>query len=344
MEDAFCGATAFRYYRTPPQVLLQYPCLPASVDRATRIVLHEHPLVEDVLGLPLNRLVFTQNERTNAQLLLSHLWTGELPAGAIIEEPVIGTVTSPLFTLFTLARAFEPIELALAMHEMCGEFAVFEPPRELESAIAPSLYGWQRVRDGSGNLTSLWMRPAPVQLEELIPFGESLRGRRGYRTFLAAAKMVQGVTRSPYEVQAAMLLGLPRRSGGYGFNVQTNKTIPLSKASKKLAQRDYCVADIYIESAATGRAIDIECQGAAIHSSLGASASDADRTTALQAEGVSVALLSYAQLVDPARMRLFCEYVARELREKLVPKTDRMEAAEQDLRRKILRDWRSVCS
>lgn len=345
MDTIYCAQSAFKFFRTPPQVLALLPEIPIARDRGTRMGLRHNAMVQNALGLPMHTLVFEDSQRTNAKFTKQHLWTKELPAEALIEDTPVGTVTSPLFTLFTMATSVDAAELAMAMHELCGEFAVYEPSREVEEALgqAPGLHGWRRVVDDAGNPTSLWQRPALVQPHEIAAYADRMAGYRGCKTFRQAAQMVLGATLSPFEVQAAMLLGLPRRLGGYGFSVQTNKAIPLTGAARKLAGRDYCVADIYIESKDAKLAVDVECQGAAVHSSLGAAASDADRTCALESMGIEVVLLSYAQMFDPERFGIVADLIARKLKEPLAPKTERMDAAEKALRRQLFIDWRGLC-
>ena len=345
MDPIYCAQSAFKYYRTPPQVLALLPEIPVARDRGTRMGLRKNPTVINTLGLPMHTLVFDGSQRTNAKFTTTHLWTRELPPEALREGTPVGTVTSPLFTLFTMATSVDAPELAMAMHEFCGEFTVYEPSDEVESALdqAPALGGWRRVVGDHGEPTSLWQRSALIEPRELAAFGERMAGYRGCRTFQKAAGMVLGATRSPFEVQAAMLLGIPRALGGHGFSVQTNKVIALTAEAKMLAGRDYCVADIYIESVNGRLAVDVECQGAAVHSSLGAATSDADRTCALESMGIDVVLLSYAQVQDAARLDLVADLIARKLGEPAAPKTERMVEAEKALRRALFIDWRGLC-
>ena len=347
MGDIYCGRSAFRYFRVPPQVLMTLPDLSMARDRASRMALHSESAFAEIFGARAHRLVFDRASRTCADRLASHLWTGELPAGAIWQDvPVIGDVTSPLFTLFLLARECSTAELVMAMHETCGEFAIYQPSSAAakEAANNEGLYGWRRVIDVDGKQTSIWRRPPLVTLDELRSFADSVIELQWGKSFRAAVDLVQGVTLSPFEVEAAMLLGLPRRYGGYGFSLETNLPIRLSGRGRALAQRNHCVADIYIENPKNGNALDIECQGRAIHASLGAAASDADRTTAVEAEGIDVALLSYKQLEDPKRFQLFCEFVAKKLGIRLRPKTLAQQKAEVNLRAMVLSDWAKLCS
>lgn len=342
MEMIVAGTSAFRLYRTPPQALITMPRLPVSEDRGTRMSLHAHPLVKHVFGYPIDTLVPEHSHRTGADLYNPISWTGELPKESLIEVDGAGKLTSPEFTLFTMARSVPMLELALAMYEFCGEFSVYAPSEEVEAALAYAPRGWRRVNDSRGRGTNLWMRPPLTTVERIRSFADSVGGRRGIRAFNTAAGLVCGVVRPPMEAQAALLLSAPRPMGGYGLEVQTNRIIRLTPEARKLAQRDYCIADLYLESPDGTKVIDIECQGAAVHAGELASESDADRTTALEAMGLDVLLLSYGQMASQQRFALSVDLAAQKLSVELKRKTERMLNAECDLRRRIMIDWDTI--
>lgn len=349
MNGIICGPSAFKYHRTPPQVLALCPPIPASEDRGTLMTLPRHPTVQATLGNEIHLLVAHTNERTGAKHIKQHLWTGELPSLATLESPVVGTVASPLLTLLTLARSFTTVDLAMAMHELCGEFTVYRPTDEMEALLErvgnPIGLGssWHRAPAGKGGRSSLWMRPPLIEIPELMDFAREVRGRRGSRRFAEAASMVQGVTRSPLEVRAAMLMGLPRIRGGRGMALRTNHAIPLTSSARRLARRSYCVADIYLEPPDGSRIVDVECQGDAAHAGIASAASDANRTVALESMGIGVVPLSHEQIRDERTFELVMEFVAKTLGTTPAPRSDRMRTAEAQLRRDLFQSWETLC-
>ena len=345
METIFCAQSAFCFYRTPPQVLSMCPTIETPGSQAERIAFATLPSVLTIFGAPLHLLIFNRNQHTSASNIKRHLWNSELPRNALVDVPGIGTLTSPAFTLFLLAREVDAIELAMAMYEFCGEFSIYEPSPEIEDALKSTsgLQGWTRVIEDSGKPSSLWMRPPLTTREELEKLSSQLKGTRGCRTFDKALGMLFGVTRSPFEAQTAMLLGTSRSMGGYGLLVETNKTIPLTTSAKRLGQRSYCVADLYVESPDGTRCADVECQGKAVHSSLGAAGSDADRTTAIESMGIDVVLVSYSQITSTERLRLVVELISEKLGMRFRPKTARQAEAETFLRSHLFIDWRTIC-
>lgn len=349
MNGIICGPSAFKYHRTPPQVLALCPTIPASEDLGTLSRLPKHPTVQAVLGSKIHLLVNHGNERTGAKHIKQHLWTGELPSRATLESPVVGTVASPLLTLFTLARTCTTVDLAMAMHELCGEFTVYRPSDEMEQLLErvgnPIGLGtsWRRAPASEGRRSSLWMRPPLIEIPELMEFAREIKGRRDSRRFAEAASMVQGVTRSPLEVRAAMLMGLPRVRGGRGMSLKTNHTIPLTSNARRLARRNYCVADIYLESPDGSRIVDIECQGDGAHSGPALAASDANRTVALESMGVGVIPLSHEQIRDERAFELVVAFISQRLDARPAPRSERMRTTEKALRRDLFQSWETLC-
>ncbi len=349
MEPIICGPSAFKYYRTPPQVLALCHELPTIRNRAAQTALPNNPTAQAVLGTTIHSLISTRSQHTGAVHMKQHLWEGPRPSDCEFEDPIVGTLTSPLFTLLTLSREYTATEVAMAMYELCGKFTVYAPSKELE-ALLPSPddarklgFGWQRVVDPRGMPSSLWMREPLVEIHELKDFAEDIKGVRGARTFSAAADMVLGVTRSPLEVKAAMLLGLPRTKGGFGFLLETDRVIRLDASARSIVGKDYLVADLYLESSDGTRALDIECQGAVVHSGLGAAISDADRACAIEAMGIGLLYLTENQLRSGHKLELFAELVGDKLGQKLQQRSDRMRRKENELRFHLSKGWEGLC-
>lgn len=346
MEDILCDISAFRLYRTPPAVLGLFDGLPIARDQATRQSLMRLPLVQHVLGVPLHFLVDVSASRSCAKNIKHHLWTGNMPRGAIYESAGAGDLTSPEMTLLLMARWMPVVRLALCMYELCGTFAVYSMPQELQELVTKNgtdrlniQAGWRRVHNSKGAATDLWVRPAPLRLERLKEFAELNHSAYGGNAFYKATSMVAGITRSPLEAQAALLLSLPRTQGGYGFKLTTNHPIPLSPSARKIYPHEYCEADIYIESPNGEHIVAVECQGEAIHSGEAALASDANRTTALETMGINVVQITHADIRSAERMELIAEHIAHKLKIYPRARTVRMVAAERKIRAEFPHNW-----
>lgn len=163
MSFLACGPTAFQYYRIPPQILGLYPAI-LSPDHDHRLVHYsKQPVFKDLLGTPVWRFVSERKQRANGKLFHSRLLTQEPPPGSFRQTEHGFDVTSPEFTLLSLATQVSRNQLLMACYEMCGSFAVFKPcertQQQLDEAISlkfiPPSCGWERVNDTKGNDTNL---------------------------------------------------------------------------------------------------------------------------------------------------------------------------------------------
>ena len=162
MDLTLCGQSAFYYYRIPPQVLGLYPAISlGNIDRRC-CGLGSHAVVKDLLHAPLHRLVFTRAQSGSRSLFKSHLLTQEPPPGSFRQTEHGFDVTSPEFTLLSLATQVSRNQLLMACYEMCSSFAVFTPcertQQQLDEAISlkfiPPDCGWKRIVDTKGNDTN----------------------------------------------------------------------------------------------------------------------------------------------------------------------------------------------
>ena len=143
MSFLACGPTAFQYYRIPPQILGLYPAI-LPPDHDHRLVHYsKQPVFKDLLGTPVWRFVGERKQRANGKLFRSRLLTQEPPPGSFRQTEHGFDVTSPEFTLLSLATQVSRNQLLMACYEMCGSFAVFRPcertQQQLDEAISLKL-------------------------------------------------------------------------------------------------------------------------------------------------------------------------------------------------------------
>ena len=347
MDGVVSGPSAFRYWRIPPQVLALCPPLPSGSMPVSRKGLAEHPVVRDVLGLPLHRLFLDEGRRNSTKHFANHAWTGELPAGSVFESELGFDVCSPSLTLLTLASHVPFVVLVMAAYEMCGTFAVFAPSKKLEQALASpqnraaaALPGaWRRIRSADGKDADLWQRPPLISVEDLRAFAAKTGGLRGHRALVRAADAVRGPAASPFEVQAALLLGLDRRLGGRGVtNLLVNERINLPDTARGAAGRSYCVADIFLPGD-EGPDIDLECQSRLIHDAVESALSDSDRFLALQMAGLTVLPVTFGQIFDETQFEQLVRHITKLRGQRYRPPTAAHLRHERELRRYLFSDW-----
>lgn len=349
MEDVLCDISAFRFYRVPPQVQMLMPMLPTPELDRNRYQLAHHPLVSEVLGCPVHLMRDDRKHANSGRRVIRHVWSGTLPLASITDSVLGIEVASPLFTLLTMAPSVSECRLIMAMFELCGTFCVFEPSPWIESLLErayaermlePS-FGWRRMVDAAGRNTNLWERPPLIEFEQLKAFSCEIEGMRGAKSFAKAAEAVTGITASPLEVQASMLLGMSKRRGGSGFALENNVALALSRGARLISGRPKRIADIVLTSKGGDQSVIIECQGQAFHSSVEARIADSDRMTALQSMGHQVIQVTYAQMCDPEKYEVLVKLIERVLGMEHREKTALQKEREQAMRREIFVPWES---
>ena len=348
MHEYICGVSAFQFHRVPPQVLELLPAFPDIHYRSGRNELLKYPLSEISVKLPLSVLVTERNQFHRLKSVAPRLWSGELSPGMFHENEMGITLTSPLYTLLTMAPYIPETHLLMAMYEFCGDFTVFDPGDALQQHLdtmrnqhlSNRFGGWEQVRDTNGNPTSLWRRPPLISIDELKDFALATAGVRGHKHFLRAADAVTGVVFSPFEARASILFGLSRRLGGEGLPAfANNHRIALSSQASRLAKQDTCYADIFFEQNDDHGPVDIECHGQMAHDGATKGGLDANRTVALQSMGIEVLLLTQDQLNNPKRFEATMDHIAALLNIERRPKTEAMGRRSEQLRNELFVPW-----
>lgn len=382
METVLCGATAYRYWRTPP-IVLHLAAAPADSVTLRKFLREDEilafradlaerlPFMRDCSGaswrnvsqaardvrdaqwplapsatFPLDVLAQERGNRRSSGLISTTFWNGGLPFEATSDVTDDLGITTPAFTMVQMAAQAGFTRTLLLASELCGSYAVYpapEPIRSLLQRIASrgrlkSFQGWRPCMDGEGRVTDLWQRDPLTTPEELGAMAAAAEGHRGAATLRKVAEAVVPLAASPFETQAGLLLSLPRRLGGEGFDgLSHNEKVELSRDAKLVGQRQCCYCDIYWPDG-----LDVECQSAQYHDNLDGFLSDAERAAALQLMGVNVLPLTNAQLTDPYRFDAFCDAVALARGIKRKPRTESQNHATEQLRSEILVDWASL--
>lgn len=301
-----------------------------------------HALLAPGCKLPVEVLTNDASRFHKSPLVRVRIWTHDLPFGSLVQIANDVCVTSPAFTMLQLAGHFDVARTVLLASELCGSFAVYKTPapiaRVLQDLIdhdrLPTLGGWEpSLRDGK--LTDLWMRPPllePADLRQIAAVSESRFGRS---TLERAAQLVVPGAASPFEVQAAVLLGFPRRLGGEGFSgLQHNARVPFSPEARLLAGKSCCYCDLWWDDG-----VDVECQSAQHHSKLGNYLSDSERTAALKAMGIEVIPITFAQLKHEKSYAALVKLIAGARGIRLRTKTERELAHAEKLRQLVFSYW-----
>ena len=257
-------------------------------------------------------------------------------------------VTSPLLTTFIMSRHLTDLQLLLVLAEMCGLFAVCALPAALEAELSRAIdsgaisttFGWVRCPSEDGIASNLWRRDALVLGGDLDRFCSDVCGMRCGNRFMAVSQLVPLGAASPFEVEAYLLLGLPRALGGEGFcGIELNVEVMLNTSARAIVGKSRVYIDLLLSSPDGRRQVAIECQGKASHGRAGDGLRDADRMTALQAMDYDVLLLTHRQISDEDRFRAIVKAVCRMLDAEYRDKSSDEQRAETLLRSELFVDW-----
>ena len=351
MDTILSHTSALQYLRTPPVVHELYGGYPDVSTREGKLAVRsaEHPF--GAVNLPLHLLVFDKCSVHQLRTCIFHTWTGELPAGAIVETNRNLAVTGPLFTLLSLAPSLSTAHMTMLLYEMAGGFAVYDPPRQIIDTLQrlvdegrlPAIGGWRPALDTSGRLTTLWRRPPLVERAEISRFIDEMACAPGIKCMRDALRDVHGVASSPFEVDSSMLLGMPTRRGGWGLGpFEHNYPIRLTRKARLIAGQGMCYADLYLEGSEFAPPLVIECQGNRYHTGSARSAADDNRALALASMGIEVIRLRFEQLNSPERLREVAGHIARIRGIELSCKSTGLLKKELELRTQVLVDWWTI--
>ena len=350
MDYTLCNISALNYYRTPPLVLMMMPPITICEADRTRREVRENPTVTEVINFPIHLLVPSSKHKTGAVNIKHHVWSTKRPKDSVWDTPLDIKVTSPLFTLLTLAPLVSAESLALIIYELTGNFTVFKPSEPLEEMLNPykeqlreGSGGWRRVYDTDNKPSDLWMRSPLIDFDELDLFLAETKGMYGHKRLAQAAQMVTGIVSSPFEAQLSLLLNTPRSRGGEGLaSISNNHEVTLTAEAQKLCRNKKAFIDLYALSEDGTKDLAIECQGRSVHGTGGVKDIDADRATALECMGIDVLMVTYQQISEASKFDTLRRLIFQKLDMIYKEKTPRQKARETRLRQKLFLDWKTL--
>ena len=335
-----CDISALRYHRMPPVI---HEVIDERLDQALGPGNWSFEGVAELLGLPhqpVHLLCTNQAARRHTVHQKTQLISAALPFGSRWDFGSYSSVTSPALTLFTLASHLSVVQLAMLMHEFCGNFSVYRPTKQ-ERAYLQELCsqeasgdhgGWKPVLDANGKITDLWQRPAISNINELEKLANDLARAKGRATFTQALRLTREGAASPFEARTGIRLSTPRRLGGEGLSDLTfNERVKLTDQAQLVAGQATAFIDIVLRNPASGDEVGIECQSKLIHDRDEKAIADANRITALQSMGHTIVQLSYRNLEDQAAFESVLSFIFKKLKINRIPKSPSLLRKERQL-------------
>lgn len=346
-----CDISALRYHRMPPVL---HEVIDECLDHALGPGNWSLESVAELLGLPhqpIHLLCSDQAARRHTVHQKTQLISAALPFGSRWEFGAYSSVTSPALTLFTLASHLSAIQLAMLMHEFCGNFSVYRLTKqerkylqELCCQEASGEYGgWKPVLDANGKITDLWQRPAISNITELEELANDLTRAKGRTTFIQALRLTREGAASPFEARTGIRLGAPRRLGGEGLSDLTyNERVELTHQAQLVAGQATAYIDIVLRNPVSGDEVGIECQSKLIHNREEKAVADANRITALQSMGHTIVQLSYKNLEDQAAFESVLSFIFQKLRIDRIPKSPSLLKKERQLCYELFENGKAI--
>lgn len=346
LRDVELSAEALAWY-APGEQWHELDALDARLNARTAARAVARRSLLDLKGVPFPvELLCERSERHERNPFFTIRRTDRMPPHEHLHDIGNGLfVASPELALVQIASSCEMAELVLMMFELAGSYADVEPtarlratigwaqseaaflvaPRGLrasvahcdqqgravaDSARAIEEDAWAPCIDRMGNITTLWRRAPLVTMETLREAAQELVGLRGGRTFARAVPFVIEGSGSPLESKLALFECLPPRYGGEGWPAPLlNCRIDYTPEAQRLAGSRYAVCDqLWREQRAV-----VEVNGMAFHADRMGFKVESNRTAALEAMGLRVVEVSYAQLSNLDRMRLRMATLAEQL-------------------------------
>ena len=191
---------------------------------------------------------------------------------------------------------------------------------------------WEPCHDRTGRITELWKRPPLTSVEHLAVAVSQLRGVRYLDVVARALKMSRDGAASPAEVQANMLVCLAARYGGEAWgNPKLNMRVPYTEKAKRLASREYAVADcLWPETKDI-----LEVNGEGFHADAGGFRVETGRRPALESMGYTVLEVTPAQMRDLETLETMLENFSSQTGRALRKRTAHFLAAREELHREL---------
>ena len=177
--------------------------------------------IEATAARPLHILVSSAEGRVRSKRLCSHVWSTELPDGALYQLTDQILISSPQFCLQQMAGGSSIARRVATGMEICGGYA--RSPR---------------ARGG------FHKRPPLVTVDDLIAHFEKNHGYGARRAREALAYVVEG-SRSPMETVVVLLFTLPVELGGCGLPMpRLNCRIEIPPSLQAALGKPYLTVDL----------------------------------------------------------------------------------------------------
>ena len=273
---------------------------------------------------PIHVLVGNRAKGTSTNRLITHVYSGPIPNGAVLNLGHGVCLCSPQFVFVQLAAQVDLVNAVLIGMELCGTYSKWR--------LRPAQMGDPYYQASSENRGCTFEIPPVMRVKRLQAFVDRQRGQRGAVGARAALRWVLDASASPMETAVYLLLCLPKRLGGYGLPkpVLNPKLIISNPDGKK---------ERYPDLFWKGVNIDVEYNSDSDHSGEWSRYRDSQREIELTVAHIKVLPLTRPQVMHADEFDAF----AQGLRRMLGIRSRRADLEwvfrRDELRRRLLSKW-----
>ncbi len=232
-------------------------------------------------------LVGDNKQRTQSPRLVYHLHQGPFPKGAFLRYSPNILVASPELCFLEMALELPFFKLVEFGFLLCGTYTVNPDARDPNR------------------------RKQLSSKRRIEAFIESMRPERGCVVALRALSFVVEGSASPRETKTAILLCMPIRLGGYGFEKPLmNYRVDFTEKEQRLFGKPYVVLDLYWPDSNFG----IEYDGGDNHTEETDVSRDRRKNSELNYRGINVIRVDKDQLKNPFEVYVLAKKCARAMK------------------------------
>lgn len=240
----------------------------------------------------LHALAFDAGHRRHANKVVTHVWSGQIPAGSFYLRGSNVYIESPEFIFLHAATILELPELIALGDELCGLYSFDD-----------------REERGFRKRT----RPL-LQKARLERYLQQAAGCPGCKLARQALRFIVERSASPMETFDEMTMCLPYRLGGYSLPVPVmNERVDLTDRGSRIARKRTC----YLDMGYSAVFLDIEHHGKYDHSTAEEIDADRARVNGLKEMGFEVIELTADQVGDPIAYEYIIQRIAKRLGKRL---------------------------
>ena len=275
-------------------------------------------------GSPIHALVAHRSKGTSTKRLITHVHSGPVPHGAMLDLGHGICICAPHFMLMQITAQVDLIDAVQIGMELCGMYSRWR--------LEPGQMGDPYYLSPAENRACTFDLPPATRVNRVQRFVDKQKGDRGATGARAALKWILNNSASPMETAVYLLLCLPKRLGGYGLPkpILNPKLIISNPTGTK---------ERYPDLFWVGANIDVEYNSDSSHSGEWSRYRDSKREIELTVANIKVLPLTRPQVMNVAEFDAFAQGLRRMLKIRSRAADPEWSYRRDELHRRLLSSW-----